>query len=69
MAKRMPAAGRPARTAGAAVPARAPGSLRGSMRARANADVTWNATGRAAPPLAPREVIHVKRGAGDGDAG
>jgi len=53
MAAKMPKAGRPARTAGNRQPARTPGATghKRPVRARANADETWNATGIAAPPL------------------
>lgn len=50
-AKKMPAAGRPQRTAGAKVPPRTPGVTGGSVRSRTSLDKPWNATGKAAPPL------------------
>lgn len=52
-AKKMPKAGRPAKTAGGKQPPRVPGATNHlpSMRARAKLDEPWNATGRAALPL------------------
>lgn len=53
MAKKMPPAGRPARTAGAKVPPRTPGVTGGKVRSRISLDQPWNATGKAALPLKP----------------
>jgi hypothetical protein len=49
--KKTPHAGRPARTPGAGKPPVIPGTTKGTVRQRAEADGSWNATGKAAPPL------------------
>jgi hypothetical protein len=49
--KKTPHVPRPARTPGAAKPPVIPGATSGTIRQRAHADGTWNATGKAAPSL------------------
>jgi len=53
--KRVPAAGRPAKTPAAKVPPRTSGALNGSVRDRAKVDDPWSPAGKAAaaPKKAP----------------
>jgi hypothetical protein len=48
-AKKMPKAGRAARTSAKKVPVRKPGVLKGSIRQRAGADKPFNPTGHVTP--------------------
>lgn len=53
MAKKMPNAGRPAKTPGGKVPPRKPGVTGGKVRSRTGADTPRNPAGHATPPKRP----------------